>query len=71
MINEFMKNQMEASAKEEALQTEELNKCRAKWTPIIAEIEVLYQQMLDMAETEDYDFTEEAIEDMTNALEGL
>lgn len=71
MLNEFMKNQMGASAKEEALQTEELNKCRTKWIPIIEEIEILYQRMLDMAETEDYDFTEEAIEDMTSVLEGL
>jgi len=44
---------------------------RTKWLPIITEIEVLYQQMLDMAETEEYDFTEEAIEDLTNTLEGL
>jgi len=44
---------------------------RAQWLPIITEIEALYQQMLDMAETEEYDFTEDAIEDLTNVLEGL
>jgi len=44
---------------------------RTKWLPIITEMEVLYQQLLDMAETEEYDFTEDAIEDLTNTLEGL
>jgi len=63
---DLIKYEKEMQAQDIALESQ-----RTKWLPIITEIEVLYQQMLDMAETEDYDFTEEAIEDLTNVLEGL
>jgi len=62
---------LEQYERAEEAQTIALESTRTKWTSIITEIEVLYQQALDVAETDDYDFTEEFIEDLTNTLEGL
>ena len=60
--------------KEEArhiAQDEALERCRARWLEFQPDLEEVYRNMLNVAEDDTYDFTEELMDDIQNVLEGI